>query len=151
MYQQISGDLVKLFSEEARAVTARAQRDIANRAGAAMVTAAKAHTPTKTGKTRASFEQIDVHRVPDGFASGVQPNYWKAWLIEHGVAEHDLKLKKKGALATPDGPRGGAHHPGQHGTHAVAKAAAEVEVALPVIAAPTMTAWAHAVERIGGT
>jgi hypothetical protein len=43
-----------------------------------MTVAARSATPVRSGRTRASLQQIDVHPVPGGYASDVQSSYYKA-------------------------------------------------------------------------
>jgi len=145
------GDLQDLFRASTTAQpTRRLLHDVADRAGAVMTTFAKANTPVDTGRTRASFEQQPVERVrvlnEHGYQSGVQSSYWKARLIEHEVRPHDVAPKTKQALSTPHGPRAGARHPGQAGTHAVAKAVAETEAVISELAQPSVRAWATQIE-----
>jgi len=146
------GSLVDLFKEETTAApTDRLLRDVADDAGRQMTALAKANTPAYTGRTRESFEQIDVSatidRLEKGYRSGVGSHYWKARLLEYDIAPHDLKPRRKKALRTPQGPRASAKHPGQGGTHAVARAAAEVEATWAALADVHLRAWAASVER----
>jgi hypothetical protein len=130
--------------------TRRLMRDVADAAGAAMTAAAKQHTPVRTGRTRDSLQQVPVHPVPGGWASGVESSYYKMKWVESGVKAHELRAKKKKALSTPEGPRASAQSPGHAGAHPIAKAAVEVEATLERIARPHVEAWAQEIERKGG-
>ncbi|MDP1849780.1 MAG: hypothetical protein Q8K79_18485 [Solirubrobacteraceae bacterium] len=114
-----------------------------------MTEAAKADTPVRSGRTRDSLQQVPTEKIVGGYRSGVESHYWRARFVEHGVQAHDIRPKGKKALDTPHGPRAGARSPGHAGAHMVARAALEIEAALPTIAEPHLTRWAAEIERRG--
>ncbi len=148
-YRQ-SAPLASLFNAKAQAIVRETAREITDDVGREWTAATKRHTPTRTGRTRDSFKQTPVrHQPPDRYVSGVESNYFKARLQEYGVKEHDLRPKDPdGALATPEGPRAGAHHPGHGGAHMVSKGGAEVEARLARIAEDKLNRMARRIERL---
>lgn len=145
-----SAPLASLFDEQAQAIVKQTAREIADDVGREMTAATKRHTPVRTGRTRDSFDQSPTrHEPPDRYVSGVESHDFRARLVEHGVKPHDLKPKDPdGALATPEGPRAGAHHPGHGGAHMVAQAAAEVDARLARIAQQKLDRMARRIERL---
>jgi len=131
--------------------TRKMLRATADDTGAFITKRAREMTPVgRTGRTRASLQQIDTHRVPDGFRSGVQSHYWIARLVEHGVSGHQIRpkgTKGRRAISTPEGPRAGARSPGFAGRHMVSRAVGEAEAAWPELAAPHLATWVIEVEN----
>ena len=141
------GSLVDLFKPATTgAPINRALRRIADEGGKDMTTFARRYTPKRTGRLADGWEQLPVHRVPNGYRSGTTNRVWYAHLVEHGVEEHDIEPKTSGALNTPEGPRAGVHHPGTEGAHMLARAAEEVEAGFSLRAQPALSTWATEIE-----
>jgi hypothetical protein len=141
------GSLLELVGADAvEAPTRRMLREVADAGGRALTEAARANTPTRTGATAAAWEQLPVRDIPEGAESGATNPSFKARLLENGVKAHTIRPKRAGAMGTPEGPRGGVEHPGVTAMHPLARAAAEVESALPAISQPAMTSWARRIE-----
>jgi hypothetical protein len=145
------GSLVPLFSVSTTAApTRRLMRDVAAAGGRHMTERAADLTPRQSGRTAAAWRELAVVEFEGGAEGGTEnPNY-RALFLEEGVEPHDVKPKRgrrgKKAISTPAGARAGAHHPGFGGSHMLARAAAETELGLGIVAAPSLAEWAAAVE-----
>ncbi len=106
-----------------------------------MTERAAEHTPRLTGRTAASFKPTPTRRTGERVVGGTHSNSFRARLLEHGTRPHRIEPKRSDALSTPEGPRAGADHPGTQPTHAVARAVAETEQALPRIAMRSSDGW----------
>lgn len=111
-----------------------------------MTAAAAAHTPKRGGEVAVAWRKLPVTKVPDGYESGTENPDYRARFLEHGTEPHEITPKRARALGLPNAPRGAAHHPGIKASHMTAKAAAEVEATLDVIAAPHLRRWAEEIE-----
>jgi hypothetical protein len=141
------GDLRDLFKPATTdAPTRRALRNVAQAAGEEMTERAARHTPKRTGDLARKWRSIPVTETPSAAHSGTENPDFRARLLEHGVGPHALRPKDADALATPEGPRGGARHPGFAGRHMLARAVAEVDAELPAIARPHLERWAREIE-----
>jgi hypothetical protein len=120
---------------------------LAQAGGDALTEAAERNTPRRTGELAEKWRTLPVKVTPEGAQSGTENPDYRARFIEYGVDAHDLRPRRAEALETPEGPRGGAHHPGHEGTHPLARAAAEVEAELPAVAQPALSKWAAEIER----
>lgn len=126
-------------------------RDVADSAGEAMTKAAAAHTPKRTGTVAESWRQLPVKRARvvggSGYESGTENPHWVARFLEYGTEAHLISPKTRRALGLPEGPKGGAHHPGIRPRNMTAKAATEVEATFGELAAPHLSAWQAEIER----
>ena len=123
------GRVADLFDPEPAPLAARR---MAQRGGRRMTELVKDYTPTDSGSVLRSWRQIPVdHRREAGadhYTSGVRSYHHRARWVEWGVEPHTIRPKDEHALETPEGPRAEVHHPGYHGAHPVARAAAQLEV-----------------------
>ena len=141
------GDLRHLFSPGTTAEPTRDMlRGTADAVGKLMTVRATEMTPRRTGAVARAMQQTPVHRVPNGYASGVENSHWRAGWVEHGVKPHDIEPEDKAAIITPQGPRAGAKHPGHAGAHMVARAVAETDAVWPRVAGPHLSRWQQDIE-----
>jgi hypothetical protein len=142
------GSLVDLFSVSTTAgPTRRLMRDVAAAAGRHMTERAADLTPRQSGRSAAAWRELPVVEFEGGAEGGTENPDYRALFLEEGVDPHDVKPKRdKKAISTPEGARASAHHPGFGGSHMLARAAAETELGLGIIAGPSLAEWAEEVE-----
>jgi hypothetical protein len=138
------GSLADLFRATTTAApTRRLMRDVASGAGRHMTERAADLTPRKTGRTAGAWRELSVMEFAGGAEGGTENLDYRALFLEEGVKPHDVKPKRGNkAISTPDGARAHAHHPGFGGAHMLARAAAETELGLTIIATPSLHEWA---------
>ena len=139
-----------LGSDNTGPPTRRMLEAVADDAGEAMTDAAARATPRRTGEVAESWRTLPTVRRAstqgDEYESGTTNPHYVARFLEHGVAPHEITPKKAKALGLPDGARGSANHPGIRAHNMTAKAAAEVEERLPILAARHLRRWQSDIE-----
>ena len=150
----VGGSLVDLFKAQTTGPpTTRALRRTAEIAGVELTRRATGHTPVVTGELASKWRPLAVTPTEDGdgFTSGTENPDWRAHMVEYGTEPHTIRPKRgdqgAGALDTPEGPRGGAEHPGSHGAFMLARAMEEIYSEIGNLAQPALSAWARDIEE----
>lgn len=130
--------------------TERMLHAVADAAGDVFTEAAADATPEKSGTTKASWRKLPATKTVstqgDAYESGTTNPHWIARFLEYGVEPHTISPKTARALGLPEGPRGGADHPGIRPHFITAHAAVEVEARLDQITAAPLARRQSAIE-----
>jgi len=124
-------------------------RNVVEEAASTAKVIAQGHSPKATGRFAVKWESSAASPTMGG-AHGWQAevsndSFLAAW-IELGVQPHAIDPEDGEAIATPDGPRAGAMHPGTRALHPLGRAMDETEAALPGIAEPHLREWSEEIE-----
>lgn len=120
----VGPSLASLVNEQVTRETDRLMRSISEQARDTMFTVAQAATPRRYGTTANSWVASPVKHRGDVYEAKVSNSHWVAFLLEHGVQEHEIFPEHRRAEMTPLGPRASAHHPGFR-AHRMTQAAAD--------------------------
>lgn len=145
-FKYIGESLASLVTHEVRAATDRLRDDIAREAQLTMYDAARAATPSRSGRTRDSW--LPQHRRhEDGrIEARVSNTDDVAFWLNYGTAEHSIGPRRRRAIETPQGPRADVHVRGIEPHHMTEHA---VEAAARTITETSLVArerWARDVE-----
>ena len=141
-----SGASLKGLVEAVSEVTPLAARNLCEAGTEEMYHRAQRYTPVRSGAVRASWQTTLVERHGRIYEARVQNTHWRAHWAEWGTGPHRIAPDDQEAITTPEGPRAGAMHPGQPGSHMLSRAAHEVEVEFPALAQDELQAWAKTAE-----
>jgi hypothetical protein len=143
----VGQSLTSLVTEATYQATRSAARRIAQTGQDIMFEEARAATPSRTGRTRASWLKHEIEHRDDRLEGRVTNDDPTAVYLQYGTESHAIKPEHGEALRTPQGPRADVHVSGIQPAHMTERAALVTEATISERSVPALETWKRECEE----
>jgi hypothetical protein len=142
----VGQSLTALVTAATREATRSAARQIARTGQDIMFEEARRATPSRTGRTRASWLKQEIEHRDDRLEGRISNDDPTAVYLQYGTEAHAIEAEPGEALRTPAGPRADVHVAGIQPHSMTQKAALVTEATISERSVPALETWARECE-----